>query len=130
MELQLSSCTTTFMQISSSLLAGRMDFKGATPVQDNSVLIDRHDLRAAQAFQNAIASGTVPIKQPGLEDVFLADLYRRAGDFQTAQAVVEQSEMRNLECSVAKVLDHVRQLIQRQDIAYHAILKVLEPIRG
>ncbi|NJK37900.1 MAG: hypothetical protein HC920_09145 [Oscillatoriales cyanobacterium SM2_3_0] len=63
-----------------------------------------------------------------MEDVFLADLYRRAGDFQSAQAIIEQSQARELESSVARVLDYVCHLIHRKDTASHAILQVLEPI--
>ncbi len=47
-------------------------------------------LKAAQWFKTAVATGLIDVSQPGIEEIFLADLYRRAGDFQAASQILEQ----------------------------------------
>jgi aconitase B len=83
-------------------------------------------LKAAQLFQNAISTGTINVSQPGIEKIFLADLYRRAGDFRTACQILNQSQKQELEASLVKVLEYEQDLIQAQDIGYYQIAEALE----
>ncbi len=81
-------------------------------------------LKAAQWFQTAVARGLIDVSQPGIEEIFLADLYRRAGDFQAASQILEQSQMKILETSLLQVLEYEKRLIQAEDTAYYHIANV------
>jgi|GEM_PF-5735658 len=83
-------------------------------------------LKAAQLFQEAISTGMIHVNQPGIEAIFLADLYRRAGDFSTARQILNQSQTQQLEASLVKVLEYEQDLIQSQDIGYYQIAEALE----
>ncbi len=83
-------------------------------------------LKAAQLFERAISTGTLNVIQPGIEDIFLADLYRRAGDFSTADKILNRSRNQELEASLVKVLEYEQELIIAQDIGYYQIAEALE----
>lgn len=77
---------------------------------------NRAKIKAVEVFQSAVASGKIAVDQPGLETIFLADLYRRAGNFEMAQTILERSKTQGeLESSLATLFDSVQDLIQAQD---------------
>ncbi|MGB3535301.1 MAG: hypothetical protein WBA13_17520 [Microcoleaceae cyanobacterium] len=83
-------------------------------------------LKAAQLFQQSILSETLNISQPGIETIFLADLYRRAGNFVTAAQILNQALKYELEASLLKVLEYEQHLIQAQDTGYYQMAEALE----
>ncbi|MGB3402125.1 MAG: hypothetical protein WBA77_05490 [Microcoleaceae cyanobacterium] len=83
-------------------------------------------LKAAKLFQAAILTGYIDVSQPGIETIFLADLYRRAGDFQMADKILRQSKEIELEASLLKVLEYEQALIQAEDIDYYQIAEAIE----
>lgn len=97
-----------------------------TSVIDQSVHLSQvSHLKAAQLFQAAIMTGYVNVNQPGIETIFLADLYRRGGDFQMAEQILHQSKKIELEASLVKVLEYEQALIQAQDIGYYQIAEAI-----
>ena len=82
-------------------------------------------LKAAQLFQKAISTGIIHVNQPGIEAIFLADLYRRAGDFRTARQILNQSHKWELEACLVKVLEYEQDLILAQDMGYYQIAEAI-----
>ena len=97
-----------------------------TTAAEATMTADTNQQRAAQMFQQAISTGIVEVSQPGIEVIFLADLYRRAGEFETADQILQQSRCSTLEDSLMKVLEYEQTLIQAQDQDYYQIAEALE----
>ncbi len=104
---------------------GQLVVQTPTPV-NTSCRLDTTQLKAAKLFQQAISTGMVDVSQPGIEAIFLADLYRRAGDFEMADQVLRQNQHSALEDSLVKVLEYEQDLIQAQDRGYYQIAEALE----
>ena len=100
---------------------GTISPKMKTKEHSRSTTFSNSRLKAAQWFQTAVATGLIDVSQPGIADIFLADLYRRAGDFQAASQIVEQNQMKSLETSLLQVLEYEKRLIQAEDTAYYHI---------
>ncbi|MGB3188660.1 MAG: hypothetical protein WBB43_04440 [Limnoraphis sp.] len=82
-------------------------------------------LKAARLFHNAILTKTINERQQGLEELFLADLYRRAGDFITAEKILENAESKSLEPSILSIIEYEKHLIQAKDTTYYQIDQAL-----
>ncbi|MEB3281099.1 MAG: hypothetical protein VKK42_19455 [Lyngbya sp.] len=89
----------------------------------NSLLNSR--LKAAKLFHNAILTKRIKESQLGIEDLFLADLYRRAGDFQSASQVIENAENKPIETSILRLIEYEKRLIHAKDTAYYQIDQAL-----
>lgn len=102
------------------------DWTLSKSVIDQSIHLSQvSHLKAAKLFQAAIVTGYVNVNQPGIETIFLADLYRRGGDFQMAEQILHQSKKQELEASLVKVLEYEQALIQAQDIGYYQIAEAI-----
>ncbi|ERT04907.1 hypothetical protein M595_5143 [Lyngbya aestuarii BL J] len=82
-------------------------------------------LKAARFFHNTILTKTTNERQQGLEELFLADLYRRAGDFISAEKVIKNAEHKSLEPSILRLIEYEKHLIQAQDTTYYQIDQAL-----
>jgi hypothetical protein len=105
----------------------REDWTLSKSVIDQPInLSQANHLKAAKLFQAAILTGYIDVNQPGIETIFLADLYRRAGDFKMANQIICQTKKQNLEASLLPVLEYEQALIQAEDIDYYQIAEAIE----
>ena len=82
-------------------------------------------LKAARFFHQTILTKTVHESQQGLEELFLADLYRRAGDFITAEKVIKNAENKLLKLSISSIIEYEKDLINAKNTTYYQIAQAL-----